>query len=60
MALYKREEKANFLCMNVVSCELTYEKYFNYHVINRVGWIFHPSRLLLRDIILGRQQDEDF
>ena len=29
MALYKREEKANFSCMNVVSCELTYEKYFS-------------------------------
>ena len=29
MALYKREERANFSCMNVVSCELTYEKYFS-------------------------------
>jgi hypothetical protein len=29
MALYKREEKANFSCMNVVSCELTYKKYFS-------------------------------
>ena len=28
MALYNREERANFSCMNVVSCELTYEKYF--------------------------------
>ena len=28
MALYKKEEKANFSCMNVVPCELTYEKYF--------------------------------
>ena len=46
MALYKREEKANFLCMNVVSCELTYEKYFTSHNVTNLLKKFEKNRIM--------------
>ena len=55
MALYKKEEKANFSCMNVVSCELTYEKYFRRQIDKITELIGHNATF--RALLLSFCQD---